>query len=146
MPSSCSVRASASFDDETNLQVLEAISLVLRPGGRVLLQLMDPLTFAERQRQGVFHEERPEGTYWTETRFDPATFVSHSTFRFTDVNGVTHLWDDHERVRVYTLPELRRAFGDAGLKVTAAYGDVALPSRPYGPNCSRHMIVVGERP
>ena len=72
--------------------------------------------------------------------------MSHSAFRFTDVNGVTHLWDDHERVRVYTLPELRRAFGDAGLKVTAAYGDVALPRRPYGLDCSRQMIVVGERP
>lgn len=133
------------FDDATNQEVLEGMARALRPGGKVLLQLMDPLTFAERQRQGVFQEERPEGIYWTETWFDPATFISHSAFRFTDESGTIHLWEDHERVRVYTLPELRSMLPGAGLRVSGAYGDVALPLRPYGVDCSRQLIVVGER-
>ena len=133
------------FDDGTNQQVLGSIAEALKPGGRVLLQLLDPVTCIERQRQRYYEEERPEGIYHTETWFDPATFVSHSEFHFTDHDGVVHLWDDHERIRVYTLPELRRMFGRAGLETRAAYGDFRLPPVDYGADCHRQMIVVGRR-
>lgn len=133
------------FDDETNQRVLEGIARALKPGGRVLIQLSDPVTFVERQRHRYRWRERPEGVYWTETWFDPTTFVSHGVFRFTDNEGVTHLWDDHERVRLYTLPELRRMFDRAGLEVSDAYGDVLLPPVPYGPDWHQEMIVVGRR-
>jgi len=79
----------------------------------------------------------------TESWFDPATFVCHSLFRFTDDDGVTHLWSDHERIRIYTLPELRRMFDQAGLEMRAAYGDMSLPPVAYGLDCHRQMIVVG---
>jgi ubiquinone/menaquinone biosynthesis C-methylase UbiE len=133
------------FDERTNQQVLGSIAQALKPGGRVLLQLLDPVTCIERQRQRYYEEERQEGVYHTETWFDPATFVSHSEFRFTDRDGVTHRWDDHERIRVYTLPELRRMFDRAGLEMCAAYGDFRLPPADYGPECHRQMIVVGRR-
>ena len=133
------------FDDLTNQSVLSATARMLGAGGRVLLQLMDPLTFAARQRLSIHQEERPEGSYWAETWFDPATFTSHSRFLFTDLEGAVHRWEDHERIRVYTLPELRRMMQDAGLRLVNAYGDVALPPRPYGVDCSRQLIVVGER-
>ncbi len=133
------------FDDGTNQQVLGSIARALKPGGRVLLQVLDPITCIERQRQRYYEEQRPEGIYHTETWFDPATFVSHSEFRFTDRDGVTHRWDDHERIRVYTLPELRHMFDQAGLELYAAYGDFRLPPVAYGPDCHRQMIVVGRR-
>jgi ubiquinone/menaquinone biosynthesis C-methylase UbiE len=133
------------FDDGTNQQVLESIARALRPGGRALLQLLDPVTCIERQRQRYYEEERPEGIYHTETWFDPATFTSHSRFHFADRDGVTHLWDEHERIRVYTLPELRRMFDQAGLEMCAAYGDILLPPVDYGPECHRQMVVVGRR-
>ena len=38
------------FDDETNQQVLDGIAQALKPDGRLLLQLSDPLTFVERQQ------------------------------------------------------------------------------------------------
>jgi len=133
------------FDDETNQRVLEGIARALKPDGRLLLQLSDPITFVERQRQRTYWRERPEGIYWTETWFDPATCISHGVFRFTDNDGVTHLWDDHERVRLYTLPELRRMFALAGLEIRDAYGDILFASVPYGPDCHQEMIVVGRR-
>ena len=133
------------FDDETNQRVLEGIARALKPDGRLLLQLSDPHTFVERQKARYRWRERPEGIYWTESWFDPATFTSHGVFRFTDNEGVTHLWDDHERVRLYTLPELRRMFDRAGLEVSAVYGDILLPDVPYGPDCHQEMIVVGKR-
>jgi SAM-dependent methyltransferase len=134
------------FDDTTNRWVLQSIVERLRPGGLVLLQLMDPIRFAERQREAVYQEDRAEGSYWTETWFDPATFVSHSRFRFTDSAGIVHLWDDHERIRVYTLPELSALMLGVGLVELRAYGDVALPPRVYGIDCSRQLIVAASRP
>jgi SAM-dependent methyltransferase len=133
------------FDDENNQRVLDGIAQALKAGGRVLLQLSDPFTFAERQGQRRYWRERPEGIYWTHAWFDPATCTSHGIFRFTDSDGVTHLWDDHERVRLYTLPELRLMFDRAGLEVSDAYGDIFLPPLPYGPDYHREMIVVGGR-
>ncbi|MBU0702835.1 MAG: methyltransferase domain-containing protein [Chloroflexi bacterium] len=133
------------FDDENNQRVLDGIARALKPGGRVLLQLSDPTTFLEQQWQRRSWQERPEGIYWMDVRFDPVTCVSHGLFHFTDNDGVTHLWDDHERVRLYTLPELRRMFDQAGLEISDAYGDSLLPSAPYGSDYHREMIVVGRR-
>lgn len=133
------------YDDETNQRVLEGIARALKPGRQVLLQLSDPFTFVERQRQRYYWRQREEGIYWTETWLDPATCVSHGVFRFTDNDGVTHLWDDHERVRLYTLPELRRMFDQAGLEISDVYGDILLPPLPYGPEYHSEMILVGKR-
>ncbi|MDY7078073.1 MAG: class I SAM-dependent methyltransferase [Chloroflexota bacterium] len=133
------------FDDKSNQRVLEGIARALKPDGRLLLQLSDPHTFVERQQHRYRWQERPEGVYWTETWFDPVTFVSHGVFRFTDNDGVTHLWDDHERVRLYTLPELRPMFDRAGLEISDVYGDTLLAPAPYGPDCHQEMIVVGRR-
>jgi SAM-dependent methyltransferase len=133
------------FTDAVNQRVMDGIRRTLRPGGQVLLQVMDPITFAQRTQDGVHLEERPEGSYWTESWFDPATFTSHSRFRFTDVRGIVHEWDEHERIRVYTLPELKQMMARVGLGAARAYGDVSLPPRPYGIDCSRQLIVVAER-
>jgi SAM-dependent methyltransferase len=131
------------FDGETNLRILADIARVLKPGGRLLLQLQDPFTFAAQHEERRRWEERPEGIYWTETWFDPTTCTHHAVFRFTDNDGVTHLWHDRERIRVYTLPELRRRFERAGLALVEAYGDIELPPKPYGHECHKQMIVVG---
>jgi ubiquinone/menaquinone biosynthesis C-methylase UbiE len=133
------------FDHETNQQVLEGIARAIKPDGCMLLELSDPITFAKQLEHHHSWQENPEGIYWTEAWFDPATFTSHGFFRFTDNEGVTHLWDDHERVRLYTLPELRQMFAQAGLEISAAYGDLRLPPLPYGLECHREMIVVGRR-
>ena len=133
------------FDDETNQRVLKGLARAIKPDGRLLLQLSDPITFVEQQKHRYYWRERPEGIYWTEAWFDPATFISHGVFRFTDNDGITHLWDDHEQVRLYTLPELRRMFDKAGLEITEVYGDILLPPVPYGPDWHREMIVVGRR-
>lgn len=133
------------FDDETNQRVLEGIARALKPEGRLLLQLSDPVTFVEHQKQRYSWQERDEGVYWFESWFDPATCINHGVFRFTGNDGVTHVWDDEECVRLYALPELRPMFDRAGLEISAVYGDGLLVDVPYGPDCHREMIVVGKR-
>lgn len=133
------------FDHEANQRVLEGIARALKPEGRWLLELSDPITFVERLEHRQYWRERPEGIYWTEAWFDPAACTSHGVFRFTDNEGVTHLWDDHERVRLYTLPELRPMLDRAGLEISAVYGDSRIPPLPYGSDYHQEMIVVGRR-
>ncbi len=133
------------FDHEENQQVLDGVARALKPEGRLLLELSDPISFAGQLENRCRWRENPEGIYWTEAWFDPATFTSHGFFRFTDNEGVTHLWDDHERVRLYTLPELRQMFAQAGLEISAVYGDIRLPLVPYGLEWHREMVVVGRR-
>jgi len=131
------------FDHETNLQVLDGLTQAIKPSGRLLLQLSDPISFVERHQERRYWQERPEGVYLTEGWFDPSTFTSHGKFRFTDNDGVTHLWDDHERVRLYTLPELRCMFAQVGLEVSDVYGSIYLHNMDYGPDNHQEMIVVG---
>ncbi len=133
------------FDDETNQRVLEGIARAIKPDGRVLLHLSDLTTFVESQRTRRTWQERPEGIYWMDVQFDPATCITRGIFRFTDNDGVTHEWDDEERVRLYTLPELRLMFERAGLEISATYGDALLSQEPYGPDNHREMILVGKR-
>jgi cyclopropane fatty-acyl-phospholipid synthase-like methyltransferase len=133
------------FDDATNERVAGGIARALKPGGRLLLQLLDPFTCWERQERRRHREERPEGTYQTETWVDPATRTSHSVIRFTDKDGVTHLANDDERLRLYALPEVREIMANVGLTFTAAHGDTLLPPIPYAPGRSKQMIAMGRR-
>jgi len=132
------------FDHETNQRVLEGLARALKPGGRFLLHLSDPTTFVERLEPRRRWHERPEGIYWMETWFDPTTFTSYAIFHFTDNEGVTHLWDDKESVRLYTLPELRRMFDRTALEIKDVYGDFLI-GRPYGPDSLWEMILVGKK-
>jgi cyclopropane fatty-acyl-phospholipid synthase-like methyltransferase len=133
------------FDDAVNEQVVAGVARALKPGGRLLLQLLDPLTCLERQQRHHLREDRPEGTYWTETWWDSATRSSHSVLRFTDNDGVTHVANDDERLRLYTLDEVRKMLAKVWLTLTAAHGDTLLPPPPYAPGRSKQMIAIGRR-
>jgi SAM-dependent methyltransferase len=132
------------FDDGMNEQVLAGIARALKPGGRLLLQLLDPFACLGRQ-QRYHREDRPEGTYWTATWVDRANRTSHSVVRFTDSDGVTHLADSEERLRLYTLPEVRKMLANIGLTFTAAHGDTVLPPTPYAPGRSKQFIAIVRR-
>ncbi len=133
------------FDDETNQRVLDGVARALKTGGRLFIQMADLLSFVERNDNRRYWQEREEGIYLIDSWYDPLTGISYGSFRFLDRDGVLHLWDDTENVRLYTLPEVRRMFDRAGLEITMVYGDVFL-QQPYGPDNHHEMIVVGRKP
>jgi SAM-dependent methyltransferase len=130
------------FDTEGDMAVLQAIHTALRPGGRFLLDLNEPVDL-EMPRQRWMELEG--GFLLTRARYDPLTCVREATFRYVDEQGRVNVAQEPERIRVYTLPELKRMIEAAGLQLQAVYGLMTLPLRPYGPDCRQRRLVVGKK-
>jgi len=132
------------FDEAGNRAVLEGVERVLIPGGRLLLDLSDPMEIMVQREK--WWSELEGGFLLMESWYDPAECIHHGVFRYVDREGNLNVCADEERIRIYTLPELEILLHQAGLLLHAAYGDVTLPPRPYGPRCHERMIVVARKP
>jgi ubiquinone/menaquinone biosynthesis C-methylase UbiE len=128
------------FDDEGNQQVLAEVARVLRPGGRLLLDLIN-----RDYLMGVFQradwDEASDGLLTLERRrWDAATGRIHAEWTLIDKDGErrTHRHDE----RIYTLQELELRLAAADLNVIDAFGgyDGSALSRS-----SRRLIVLAER-
>lgn len=130
------------FDLEGDMAVLRAIHTALRPGGRFLLDLNEPQDLETPRQRWL---ELEGGFLLTRASYDPLTCVREATFRYVDRQGRVNLAQEPERIRVYTLPELQRMIGEAGMELEAVYGKMRLPLTPYGPNCRQRRLVVGHK-
>ncbi|MDA1280271.1 MAG: class I SAM-dependent methyltransferase [Chloroflexi bacterium] len=131
------------FDTEDDdRQVLNEIRRALKPGGRLLIDLLN--------REWVIEHNEPsdrrvndDGTIVLEQRkLNLETNRNEVTFTFIDSNGNQRESSGH-RIRLYTLPEITRMLRDAGLVFDRAYG--GFNSEHYSPS-TRRMIVVAHRP
>ncbi|HSJ54284.1 MAG TPA: class I SAM-dependent methyltransferase [Anaerolineae bacterium] len=127
------------FEDEAeNEEVLHQVCGVLRPGGALFLDLSNH----ERLHQ------QPCPTTWQrhgaaivleETRFDPATCRSTTTFTWLEggqADSITH------SVRHYTAPEVAGMLRRAGMEPVALYGDMDGSAFAAG---SKRLIVVARK-
>ncbi len=130
------------FDIEGNMAVLRAIHTALRPGGRFLLDLNEPLDLETPRKNWT---ELDGGFLLTQARYDPRTCVRAATFRYIDHQGRVNVAQEPENIRVYTLPELTSMIAEAGLEIEAVYGKMTLPLTPYGPDCRKRRLVVGRK-
>jgi SAM-dependent methyltransferase len=130
------------FDTEGDMAVLRAMHTALRPGGRFLLDLNEPLDL-EMPRQRWM--ELDGGFLLMRACYDPLTCVREATFRYIDRQGRVNVAQEPERIRSYTLPELKRMMDVAGLQFQAVYGLMTLPLRLYGPDCRQRRLVVGRK-
>lgn len=130
------------FDAEGDMAVLRAIHTALRPGGRFLLDLNEPLDLEMPRKRWT---ELDGGFLFTQSRYDPVTCVREATFRYIDRQGRLNVAQEPERIRVYTLPELTRMIAEAGLELAAVYGKMTLPLTPFGPDCCQRRLVVGRK-
>jgi len=131
------------FDDETNQRVLDGMAAALEPGGRLLLDCVSPLWAMEPRHRSW--SEFGGGISFSETWFDPVTCVRISEFRYLDAGGVMNLLAEPERIRVYTLPELRVMIAQAGLELLGAYANHQLPAVPYDTDNSGRLVVVARK-
>ncbi|MFZ5915427.1 MAG: SAM-dependent methyltransferase [Chloroflexota bacterium] len=128
------------FDDATNQQVLDGLAARLKPGGRLLLDCVAP---AQAMQPGCRSwSAYGGGIGFRESWFDPITCSLCSDFRFLDADGVMNLCAEPERIRVYSLPELKAMISYAGLEFVAAYANHALPAVPYDIDHSDRLVVV----
>ena len=134
-----------SFDYETNQAILNGVGQALRPGGRFLVQTINP--GGRSHPAPPRHWERiPEGGWFLEKwTYDPRSgfFAFEWTVIYPDGRHTTQ----EGSARCYMVPELERMLNLAGLKLVALYGDTQDITElgPYTLDSSR-LVAVAEKP
>jgi len=124
-------------DDEENLEVLKEVRRVLKPGGKVFLDLLSPAAIhrlvpeSERLVDGMRVRERRS--------YDTQRKRVEKEIEIDTPEGRQGFF---ESVRIYSFGELSRMLAFAGLSLESMFGD--FHANPYTPTCER-MIVVGTR-
>ena len=127
------------FDDDTNRAVLAEIARVLRPGGRVAMDLDNLISFLASFTPSRITASLANGDLLVDrNRLDPLTGrfeVERTVVRDGRARRLTFL------KRLFGFPELRDWFTAAGFSGVAAYGEDGLPL-----TAGHHrMIVIGEK-
>jgi len=125
------------FGDDGDARVLDEIARLVRPGGRVLLDLMNP----PRIRAGLVPHSVNErdGMRLEESRSlqeQGRRVVKDVELRLAD--GRTQSW--RESVRMYETDELRALLASRGLTLERVSGDFA--GSPPGPDADRQILHV----
>jgi SAM-dependent methyltransferase len=118
-------------------RVLESVAKALKPGGRLLLDMLNREWAVANYVQNDWHSG-PDGTLYVERReLDLA--ASRMCVRFIIVGAEGGRRDSigHD-IRLYTLTEITRMLSLAGLRVTGAFG--GFDSEPYAID-TRRMII-----
>jgi SAM-dependent methyltransferase len=127
------------FEDEAeDEEVLCQVHRVLRPGAPLLLDLTNRDYHVQHLSPTTWWREG-EAILLEETRFDPATCRSTTTFTWLEggkAESITH------SVRHYTAPEVTAKLRHAGLEPEALYGDMDGSAFAAG---SRRLIVVARK-
>jgi SAM-dependent methyltransferase len=130
------------FDDEADDQrVLDGAARALKPGGRILLDLLNRDWVAANY---VRSEQRtgPDGTVYTETReFDSVFGRNHVEFSIVGPGGSQRTTGHH--IRLYVATEISRMLERAGLNFQRVYGGYG--GEPLSV-ATRRMIVVAAKP
>ena len=129
------------FDNAANLQILEAVASVLKPGGKFLLDYWNPYIAAQLDGTRNWWWITENLLALAEARYD------FSSGRLRDLRIIVDIEKSSventvREVRFYTLPELEEVLEKAGLHILQVYGDV--DEREYDSE-SRRLITVSEK-
>jgi ubiquinone/menaquinone biosynthesis C-methylase UbiE len=123
-------------------KVLAAIIRALKPGGRVLLDLLNREWVVTNYIQNDWHSD-PDGTLYLEHReLELETSRNHVTFTAIAPDGSRREIAGHH-IRLYTLREVMGMLEAAGLAFEGVHG--GFEGEAYSIN-TRRMIVVAKRP
>jgi SAM-dependent methyltransferase len=128
--------------DADDLLVLREVARVLRPGGKLFLDLLN----REHALAGfvdTVQRELPDGTLVVERRsFDALAGRLSTSFVVVEPEGAQKESVGHS-LRLYSLTELARMLDAAGLELQRVYGGVS--GEPYGLDSVRMMLVTSRR-
>lgn len=128
-------------EDEEQVRVLKEVFRMLKPGGRFIIDFLNPAYVSSHL---VPHSVREDGdTLIDESRRIEDGYVKKE-IRLTSRHSGGPARKYQERVKLYTLEDFRSLIGAAGLKLEAVHGSYDEAS--YDPETSCRMIFTGVRP
>lgn len=108
-------------DDAENQRVLAAVARALRPGGRFLIDTINPCGLAARYRERMWDPLESGGWFLQEHEFDILRGRNRAVWTFLREDGARS--ELAHSVRAYAPWELARMLEAAGLNVVEGWGD-----------------------
>lgn len=130
------------FDDHTNFAVLQGMARALRPGGRLLIEVMNRDYIANHVPRRIWWDT-DEVLLMEEVYFD--WDVSRLRVHRTIVDEGRDPWEQTMTTRMYSAHELTGLLQMCGLNVLELSGEFAHRGTFLGPT-NRHLILLAERP
>lgn len=128
--------------ESEDAKVLAAIVRALKPGGRVLLDLLNHEWVILNYQTHDWHRATDGTIYLVHRTLDLSTSRAHVTFTRLDPAGTRREIIGHH-IRLYTLREALGMLSGAGLQLESVYGD--FDGQPYRMDTPR-MIITARRP
>jgi SAM-dependent methyltransferase len=129
--------------DAENKRILEALGSVLRPGGRFIIDYLNP----DQLRASLVPETRtrlPGGSdVLQRRRVDRENRRVEKDILITDPEGRERTF--RESVRLYSREEMAGMIEQTGLELDAVHGDFAVGAAPFCSSSPR-MILIGRKP
>jgi ubiquinone/menaquinone biosynthesis C-methylase UbiE len=127
--------------EREDLKVLESASRALKPGGQLVLDMLNREWALSNYIQNDWHSGA-DGTLYIERReLDLASSRMHVSFTIIDASGGRRESIGHI-IRLYTLTEMSRHLESAGMNITAVYG--GFEGEEYAIGTRRMIIVAGK--
>lgn len=133
------------FDDAANAAVIAGCARALAPGGKLLLQCINPYqieAYLRDFRNGWY--AIGAGVVLREAAFEPHTATLRIGYRYLDPAQGLDLRHPGDAIRLYGFPELAAMLRAAGLRPLSAFGDAVLPPAPLAEG-SLWQVVVAEK-
>ena len=108
-------------EDGENQRVLDAVARALRPGGRFLIDVINPTGLAVRFQSRMWDELDSGATFLQEHEFDVIGGRNKAVWTFLHPDGTRR--ELAHSLRVYAPWELVRMLRNAGLEVTGSWGN-----------------------
>jgi SAM-dependent methyltransferase len=138
----CMLSSFGYFDEETNLRVATAICKALKPGGKLLLDIIN---------RDYIVGDLPSRAWWEGDGcvvLEEVDFNYHTSrvlIRRSVVFGNGRQSEQEISMRAYSLHEVGKLLRQAGLRVLDVSGSLATKSRFFGA-ASRNIVALCERP
>lgn len=128
------------FSDKENLRLLQRIKKALRPEGKLLFDIRNPI---RKPQYGKSWMAINDGYLLVDTKFNAKTKRETGEYYFIDKTGKINVMSkdiSRKGNRLYTLNEIKSMLNKSGLQFLNAYGGFQLPP-PEFPKSSNIVII-----